>query len=122
MGYKADFFSGVIHIHLNLLFLLYDSMSFDKHIQLYNHNHSHRNMCKSDFLILKKIIEGTSLAVQWLRLHLPLQGVWVQSLVGELRFPRTSQPKNQNIRQKQYCNKFNKDFKNGPIQSNILKK
>jgi len=33
-----------------------------------------------------KIIEvGTSLAVQWLRLHLPMQGVWVQSLVRELR-------------------------------------
>ena len=29
---------------------------------------------------------GTSLAVQWLRLHaLPIQGVCVQSLVGELR-------------------------------------
>ena len=25
-----------------------------------------------------------------------------------------SQPKNQNLKQKQYCNKFNKDFKNGP--------
>ena len=23
-------------------------------------------------------------------------------------------PKKQNIKQKQYCNKFNKDFKNGP--------
>ena len=29
--------------------------------------------------------DGTSLVVQWLRLHLPMQGVWVQSLVGELR-------------------------------------
>ena len=28
---------------------------------------------------------GTSLAVQWLRLHLPMQGVRVLSLVGELR-------------------------------------
>ena len=28
---------------------------------------------------------------------------------------------NQNIKQKQYCNKFNKDFKNGPHQK-ILKK
>ena len=28
---------------------------------------------------------GTSLVVQWLRLHLPMQGVWVQSLVAELR-------------------------------------
>ena len=24
--------------------------------------------------------------------------------------PHASQPKNQNIKQKQYCNKFNKDF------------
>ena len=29
---------------------------------------------------------------------------------------RASWPKNQNIKQKQYCNKFNKDFKNGPHQ------
>ena len=28
---------------------------------------------------------GTSLAVQWLRICLPVQGMWVQSLVGELR-------------------------------------
>ena len=27
---------------------------------------------------------GTSLAVQWLRLRFPMQGVWVPSLVGEL--------------------------------------
>ena len=32
-----------------------------------------------------------------------------------------SQPKNQNIKQKQYCNKFNKDFKNGPHQKNSKK-
>ena len=28
---------------------------------------------------------GTSLVVQWLRILLPIQGVWVQSLVRELR-------------------------------------
>ena len=28
---------------------------------------------------------GTSLAVQWLRLHLPMLGAWVRSLPGELR-------------------------------------
>ena len=28
---------------------------------------------------------GTSLAVQWLKIHLPVQGMWVQSLVGEFR-------------------------------------
>ena len=27
--------------------------------------------------------------------------------------PHTSQPKSQNIQQKQHCNKFNKDLKNG---------
>ena len=32
------------------------------------------------------------------------------------KIPHASWPKNQNIKQKQYCNKFNKDFKNGPHQ------
>ena len=36
--------------------------------------------------------------------------------------PHASQTKNQNIKQKQYCNKFNKDFKDGPHQKKSLKK
>ena len=39
--------------------------------------------------------------------------------------PHASWPKNQNIKQKQYCNKFNKDFINGPHKNskiNFLKK
>ena len=32
------------------------------------------------------------------------------------KIPRASRPKNQNIEQKRYCNKFNKDFKIGPHQ------
>ena len=32
------------------------------------------------------------------------------------KIPHASWPKNQNIEQKQYCNKFNKDFKNSPHQ------
>ena len=28
---------------------------------------------------------GTSLVAQWLRIHLPMQGTWVQSLVSKLR-------------------------------------
>ena len=32
------------------------------------------------------------------------------------RIPRALQPKIQNIKQKQYCNEFNEDFKNGPHQ------
>ena len=37
------------------------------------------------------------------------------------KFPHASGPKNQNIKQKQYCNKFNKDFKNGPHKKKSLK-
>ena len=54
---------------------------------------------------------GTSLAVQWLRLCLPMQGVQVRYLVGELRSHVPHSQKNQKVRQKQYCNKFNKDLK-----------
>ena len=36
----------------------------------------------------EKYITGTSLAVQWLRLGLPMQGAQVQSLVGPSRFRR----------------------------------
>ena len=32
------------------------------------------------------------------------------------KIPHALWPKNQNIKQKQYINKFNKDFKNGPHQ------
>ena len=45
-----------------------------------------------------------------------MQGVGVRSLVGELRSHMPQGPENQSIKQKQYCNKFNKDFKNGPHQ------
>ena len=49
-------------------------------------------------------------------LVLPKHGVRVQSLGGVLRPLHVSQPKHQNRKHKQYCNKFNKDFKNGPHQ------
>ena len=42
-----------------------------------------------------------------------------------IKIPNASQPKNQNIKQKQYCNKFNKDFKNDlytHIHKDLLKK
>ena len=43
------------------------------------------------------------------------------SISGELRFPHDFWPKKWNINNnKHYCNKFNKDFKNGPHQK-ILK-
>ena len=43
-----------------------------------------------------------------------MQGAQVRSLVRELRSHIPPGQKNQNVKQKQYCNKFNKDFKNGP--------
>ena len=42
---------------------------------------------------------------------LPVQGVRVRSLVGGLRSHMLCGGKNQNIKQKQYCNKFSKDLK-----------
>ena len=39
-----------------------------------------------------------------------MQGMRVQSPVRDLKILKMP-PKNQNIRQKQYCNKFNKDLK-----------
>ena len=50
----------------------------------------------------------TSLAVQWLRLHLPMQGVWVQSLVGIPKIPHAPPPKSQNINNR--SNTFNNTF------------
>ena len=37
------------------------------------------------------------------------------------KIPHASWPKNQNRKQKRYCNKFNKDFKNGPHQKRTFK-
>ena len=37
------------------------------------------------------------------------------------KIPHALQPRKQNIKQKQYCNKFNKDL-NGPYKKKILKR
>ena len=37
------------------------------------------------------------------------------------KISHASQPKSQNIKQKQYCDKFNRGFINGPHQKKILK-
>ena len=62
------------------------------------------------FTIIKHDFPGTSLAVQWLRLHLQMHLVRGQSLVGELRSYMTRGKEKKIKKQKQYCNKFNKDF------------
>ena len=38
------------------------------------------------------------------------------------KIPHALQSKNQNIKQKQYCNKFKKDFKNDPHQKKKKKR
>ena len=56
--------------------------------------------------------------VRWLRLRLPpaLAG-GAGSIPGRgAKIPHASRLKNQNRKLKQYCSKFNKDFKNGPHQ------
>ena len=46
---------------------------------------------------------------------------WGAALIPGQRakIPHALQPRNQNIKHKQYCNKFNKDFKNVPHQKNL---
>ena len=69
-----------------------------------------------------KLFGGTSLAVQWLRLCLPMHGVRV-SIPGQgAKIPHASPPRNQNIKQKQYCNKCNKDLKEKKTQRKTLPK
>ena len=53
------------------------------------------------------------------------QGIKVLSLVEELRSHLPCGPKKEKtifFKQKQYCNKFNKDFKNGPWSMVSFKK
>ena len=45
---------------------------------------------------------------------LPSNAGGAGSIPGKI--PHASWPKNQNTKEKRYCNKFNKDFKNGPHQ------
>ena len=61
-----------------------------------------------------QIARQTREAWRTLRILLSMQALQVRSLVGELRSHTPRSQKTQNTKQKQYCNKFNKDFKNGP--------
>ena len=61
------------------------------------------------------------MVVQWLRLCLLNAGDEGSILDLGVKIPHASQAENQTIKQKQHCNKFSKDFKNGPRQ-NIIKR
>ena len=60
-----------------------------------------------------KSFPGTSLAVQWLGAHLPMQGVPVRPLVGELRF---SMPQYQTEHRNNIVTHSIKTLKDGPPQ------
>ena len=54
---------------------------------------------------------------------LPSNGGRAGSIPGQgAKIPHTLWPKSQDRKQKQYDNKFHKDFQNGPHQKNLLKK
>ena len=59
------------------------------------------SFCRKGSLVISSSMAnaGTSLAIQWLRLRLPMQGVRVWSLVGELRshMPRGQKPKTEAV-------------------------
>ena len=56
----------------------------------------------------------TTLVIQWLRLCLWMSEMWVQSLIQKLS-PTCCVAKKSNHKTEKYCKKFDKGFKNGPI-------
>ena len=74
-----------------------------------------------DTVQLTKAFSRDSLVVQWLRLCLSMQGGKFDPLLGN-SCPTCFIAKIKRTRQKQCCNKFNRDFKNGPHKKRFLKK
>ena len=65
---------------------------------------------KNEHIFIKNQL-GTSMTVQQLRLHFSMQRN-VGMIPGQgSKIPHVLGTKNQHIKQKQYCNKFNKGFK-----------
>ena len=82
-------------------------------------------MVESRFTLLCKLQEfsmGTSLVVQWLRLHLPMQGVQLDPWSGSSDPTCLIAEKPKHKKQKQEGNKFNTDFLNGPYFKKSFKK
>ena len=71
------------------------------------------------FYVYKMLKGGTSLAVQWLRLHFPMKGLQVRSSVWELRSHITTWPKDQDVKQKPCCNTVNRLLKWSILKKNL---
>ena len=68
----------------------------------------------------QKVIAGTSLVGQWVK-TMPSNAGRSDSIPSwGSKIPYASWPKNQNIKQKQYCNKFKKDLKKKLSQTQAL--
>ena len=64
----------------------------------------------------------TSLTAQWMMTTSSSSARRMGLIPGRgAKLPHASRPKNQNIKQKQHCNKFNKELKNGPHQKTLKK-
>ena len=61
----------------------FTSQVADKRITLAWELQSRAHRAGTRWPVLKSYGVGTSLMVQWIRIHLPMQGTWVQSLVLE---------------------------------------
>ena len=72
------------------------------------------------YIFINKGLVGDFLGIPVAKTLTSNAAVWVWSLVGQLRSHMPLDHKNQNIKQKQYCYKFNKDFKNGLHQKIII--
>ena len=106
-------------------FLKYTSQPYSWYLCVKSKQHSAPLLAEvsswpSHFSIWKQDV-GTSLTVQWLGLCLQVSGVWVWCLVAELgsHMPLGKLKKR---KQRQCCNSFNEDFKNGPHQKELVKK
>ena len=65
---------------------------------------------------VQELDPGTSLVVQWLRISASSEVGAGSSLGWGAEILHAWWSKKQNINQKQYCSKFNENFKNGPYQ------
>ena len=74
-------------------------------------------------LIHSQTSDRDFLVVQWLRFHLPVQQGVCSIHGGGTKISYAMKAKYQNIKQKEYYNKFSKDFKNGlhKKKKNLLK-
>ena len=70
---------------------------------------------------LKKSNLGTSLVVKGVKISISNVGGAGSISAQGVKIPHASWPRNRDIKQKKYCNKFNKDFKMVPIKNIFFK-